>query len=94
MLRNLLGRRSERSTEDVRSLYDATYFDGRKLIANPENDYGVLLNLEVQTEAARLDTNERLDTLIEVQRELLTTHSELLATQKAILEALQRPERS
>ena len=43
--------------------------------------------MQVQTEVARLDTNERLDTLIEIQRELLET-------QKAILEALQRPERS
>ncbi|MDA5250265.1 hypothetical protein EXN61_26855 [Agrobacterium tumefaciens] len=89
MLRNLLGRGPEKSAElpDVRSLYDPTYFDGRKLIANPENEYGVLLNLGLQSEVARLDTNERLDTLIEIQRELL-------ATQKAILEALQRPERS
>lgn len=89
MLRNLLGRRPEKSTElpNVRSLYDATNFNGRQLIDNPTSDHGHLLNLQVQTEVARLDTNERLDTLIEIQRELL-------ATQKAILEALQRPERS
>jgi len=41
----------------------------------------------VHSEIRRLDTNERLDTLIEIQRELLET-------QKAILEALRRPERS
>ena len=89
MLRNLLGRRPEKSTElpDVRSLYDATNFNGRGLIENPTSDFGHLLNLQVQTEVARLDTNERRDILIDSQRELL-------ATQKAILEALQRPERS
>lgn len=87
MLRNLLGRRPERSTEDVRSLFDASHFNGRQLIEAPESDHGHLLNLQIQTEVARLDTNERLDTLIEIQRELLET-------QKAILEALQRPERS
>ena len=89
MLRNLLGRGPEKNAElpDVRSLYDPAYFDGRKLIASPENEYGVLLNLGLQNEVARLDTKERLDTLIEIQRELLET-------QKAILEALQRPERA
>ena len=89
MLRNLLGRGPEKNAElpDVRSLYDATYFDGRKLVANPESEYGVLLNLGLQTEVARLETNERLDALIGIQRELL-------ATQQAILEALRRPERS
>lgn len=89
MLRNLLGRGPEKSTElpDVRSTYDATIFNGAKLIADPGSDHGHLWNLQVITEAARLETKERLDTLIEIQRELL-------ATQKAILEALQRPERS
>ncbi|MFN6986006.1 MAG: hypothetical protein ACK4OI_14335 [Rhizobium oryzihabitans] len=89
MLRNLLGRGPEKNAElpDVRSTYDATIFNGRGLIDKPTSDIGHLINLQVQTEVARLDTKERLDTLIEIQRELLET-------QKAILEALRRPERS
>ena len=72
---------------DVRENYDPAHFDRRIMNDKPETVHGHLANLQVQAEVARLDTNERIDTLIEIQRELL-------ATQKAILEALQRPERS
>lgn len=72
---------------DVRENYDPAHFDRRIMNDKPDTVHGHLHNLQVQAEVARLDTNERLDTLIEIQRELL-------ATQKAILEALQRPERS
>ena len=82
MLRNLLGRRPE-TTEDLRSLYDPAHFNGRKLIESPTSEQGHLLNLQLTTEVSRLDANERLDTLIEIQRELL-------ATQKAILEELRK----
>lgn len=71
----------------VRANYDPSHFDGRVMNDAPETVHGHLHNIQVQAEVARLDINERLDTLIEIQRELLET-------QKAILEALQRPERS
>lgn len=84
---NGTGGRGEKKQRDVRELFDPAFFDGAGLKDKVDREIGHLANLLVHSEIRRLDTNERLDTLIEIQRELL-------ATQKAILEALQRPERS
>lgn len=72
---------------DVRQIYNAQWFDGRHLLVRPDSEFEVLVNLQIQGEVVRRDMNERLDTLIELQRELL-------ATQQAILSALQKPDRA
>lgn len=84
---NGAGKKSAAKPRDVRELFDPTFFDGAGLKDKVDLPIGHLANLLVHSEIRRLDTNERLDTLIEIQRELLET-------QKAILEALQRPERT
>lgn len=83
MLRNLLKRAEPTPARNVREIYDPAFFDGRAMYERPDTEAGVLGNLHLTTEVMRLDMNERLDTLIELQKELL-------ATQKAILETLQK----
>jgi len=79
-------KRAEAKPGDVRENYNPSHFDRRVLNDKPDTVPGHLHNLQVQAEVTRLDANERLDTLIEIQRELL-------ATQKAILEELRKPQR-
>jgi hypothetical protein len=79
-------KRVQAKPSDVRENYNPSHFDRRILNEKPDTVPGHLHNLQVQAEVARLDMNERLDTLIEIQRELLET-------QKAVLDELRRPQR-
>jgi hypothetical protein len=68
---------------DVRDGYNADYFKACKLIeANALSENQALCNLMVQGEINRLDTKERLDVLIELQKELLATQRKILAELK------------
>jgi hypothetical protein len=68
---------------DVRDGYNVDYFKTCRLIeANALSDNQALWNLMIQGEIDRLDTKERLDTLIELQNELLATQREILAELK------------
>jgi predicted NAD-dependent protein-ADP-ribosyltransferase YbiA (DUF1768 family) len=68
---------------DVRNGYNAEYFKVCKLIErNALGENQALWNLMVQGEVNRLDTKERLDSLVELQKELLATQREILAELK------------
>lgn len=86
MIRNLFKvSKTKTSDTNVRENYNARWFDGRGLLEAPDDDYSVLVNLQIQGEVARLDINERLDTLIALQKEQLAVQRKLLLTQQDIL---------
>lgn len=71
------------AVSDVRDSYNADYFKACKLNESYSlGETGALWNLMVQGEIDRLDTKERLDALIELQKELLATQREILAELK------------
>ena len=68
---------------DARDGYNAEFFKACKLIESKAlSENQALWNLMVQGEISRLDTKERLDTLIGLQQELLGTQREILAELK------------
>ncbi|NSY46871.1 hypothetical protein RMS29_028590 (plasmid) [Agrobacterium rosae] len=76
-------KKSESPDKPIREHFDPTFFDGTRLKRDVDLPVGHLANLLVHSEIRRLDTNDRLDQLIELQRETLET-------QKAILNELRK----
>lgn len=86
MIRNLFKvSKTKTPAANVRENYNARWFDGRGLLEAPDDDFSVLVNLQIQGEVARLDVNERLDTLIALQKEQLAVQRKLLLVQQDML---------
>lgn len=76
-------KKPEKADRGIREYFDPSLFDGERLDGNVTVPMGHLANLLRHSEIRRLDTNDRLDQLIELQRETLET-------QKAILDELRK----
>lgn len=83
MIRELfLGTSKPRTDALGKELFDPAFFEGKKTVEMPTTPIGQHLNSLLHAEMTRRQVTERLDTLIELQKEQLET-------QKAILAALQ-----
>ncbi|NTE01536.1 hypothetical protein G6M24_30825 [Agrobacterium tumefaciens] len=81
---SLFSRKKAGSSEkEVRQDFDPVFFNGARLKEDVDHPLSHLANLLVHSEIRRLDTNDRLDQLIDLQRETLET-------QKAILDELRK----
>jgi len=76
-------KKSEKTNREIREYFDPSLFDGERLDGKVTVPMGHLANLLRHSEIRRLDSNDRLDQLIELQRETLET-------QKAILDELRK----
>ena len=76
-------KKSGNADKEVRANFDPEFFNGAGLKEDVDHPLSHLANLLVHSEIRRLDTNDRLDQLIGLQRETLET-------QKAILDELRK----